>query len=515
MSGPKSYSSEVVDTHLKVFFRFLSEVETLWDILNQRSIFDKKRNISITGVEISKPLKSLLDEIANPTFNQAGEILSQNEFDTFYNQIIKITDKQKLLIKSLTDNLVQFDKLEEAYQLYVELEAIADSYERDFEELKKQILVNLHKSLAANSRSELIVANVQQSEFAFKLPPFTIETAGNLEKERARMQKVFEASRAALIKTSKGIAMKSPVNMAVHKVQLVETNTSDKEMTLTIHQKDVLGKIKIELATLTDDQASEVFGKRLNTLQTIKNENLNFLLGELLDEIKIFKQQFHFKRTLKKIETTLNSETFDPTLNHDLEHLKNLIAKTLEKDAVKTGEMLRIKEFEAAFNKKVSESRSIRQQRAAEQNFIKARLISALQDMNFTVVADADIIDLEQTGSYLLRIPGQINYLNLRFDESGRMLYNFLIPEKKEDLSIDEKMLKLAEMEEACSEFKKMLAALQQKGLKVDMTKEAEISEKAIITMPANIRGKISTTQKAIVSSRKEKPVQQRLKPKD
>jgi hypothetical protein len=133
--------------------------------------------------------------------------------------------------------------------------------------------------------------------------------------------------------------------------------------------------------------------------------------------------------------------------------------------------------------------------------------------MNFEVVDDAEIIDLEQTGSYLLRVPGQKNLINLRFDASGRMLYNFLIPESKNELSIDDKNLKMAEREEACHEFKTMLSELQQQGLKVDLKNEIDISEKALISFPAHIQNKINSGKQSAAKSRKTGGLKFRRKP--
>jgi hypothetical protein len=512
MSGPKSYSAEVKDRHLKVFFRFLSEIETLWELLNNKSILDKKRNISISGADMTKPLKSLFDGISNPVVTPSGNILNQNEFDDFYNRIVQITDKQKFLIATLHEMLDDFGQIEDAYLHYLELETLALRYAKDFDDLKNQIVKNLQKTASSNPSAGLLINKVQQCYFTHPLPPFTIETAKNTESLEEAIRQSFEASQRAIIEAAKEIDRKEHSENTYQKVQLIGQPGIDINNSLSSHQKEIIEKIEFELYSISDEIALAKFSKRLNYLKLNFGNEMDFLLAELLDDIKSFKQQFQYRRILKKMLAKLKSATADAILVGDIGQLIEMITKTLEKEIIKTSDISRIKEFETAYNRKQSERTFKKLQKTAEGNFIKSRLIAALQTMNFEVVSDVEVIDFEQTSSFLLQIPEQKNYLNLRFDQSGKMLYNFVIPENRTDLSIDEINLKLAEMEEVCNEFKNMLTGLKNQGLNLDLTKEIEISEKALITLPGAIKSKVFAKRDLAAHSQHKKNSLQRQK---
>ena len=97
---------------------------------------------------------------------------------------------------------------------------------------------------------------------------------------------------------------------------------------------------------------------------------------------------------------------------------------------------------------------------------------------------DMEVIDFEKESDLIFNIPNQSNYLNLRFNPDGSFLYNFLIPEKRAALSIDQKKQKLGEMESTCTEFKTLLKELAAMGLKTDLNKDMPISEKVLIQIP-------------------------------
>lgn len=515
MSGPKSYSAEVVDKHLKVFFMLMGEIETLWDILSQKAINDTKHQISVEGSQMCQALQPLYDEIANPTFNQSGQVLTQAEFDAFYNQIISTTGKQKLLLQKLNGHLSDFEVMEEAYARYLELDALLQKYKEDFGILKEQLLLNCQAGLQQGSAADETIRHIKQSEFAYQLPHFDINLAQQIEKESTAIQKAFEASRSTLIKVSQGVKIKHSGDSHSQKVKLVTTRTPEPETSFNERQKDLIEKITAELALLNEKNFSPKLTKRLEKLKNEKTDNRDFLLAELYEEVKASNRQLEHRQTLKKTESRLQKKKVLPPLAADLSHLQQMVKKILHKDWIKSSDVATVKEFEAALNKKEVTLQKSLAQKNAEQNFIKSRLIAALQEMNFEVVDDAEVIDLEQTGSWLLRVPGQKNYINLRFDDTGRMLYNFLIPESKNDLSIDDKNLKLAEMEEACNEFKNMLTELQQQGLQVDLKNEIDITEKALISFPAHLQTKIDNQKQATAKSRKPGAAKFRRKPRE
>jgi hypothetical protein len=123
-----------------------------------------------------------------------------------------------------------------------------------------------------------------------------------------------------------------------------------------------------------------------------------------------------------------------------------------------------------------------------EIRYIKARTIAGLRDLNYEVMTDMEVIDFDNDDTFLLTVPNQENFINVRFDSEGKMLYNFLIPENRSELTHEQKETRLAEMDETCTEFKKMLEHLKSEGLNIDLNNEISSSEKALVQIPPKFK---------------------------
>jgi hypothetical protein len=116
------------------------------------------------------------------------------------------------------------------------------------------------------------------------------------------------------------------------------------------------------------------------------------------------------------------------------------------------------------------------------------------------VVDDLQVIDFEER---ILRIPDQDNYIKLRFLPDGTFIYNFLMPEAKTDLSIEQKQQKLREMEATCREFKHLLRDLAAMGLQLKVNIEKPVSENALITIAEKDRSRMKKEAQKVVSAPK------------
>ena len=152
-----------------------------------------------------------------------------------------------------------------------------------------------------------------------------------------------------------------------------------------------------------------------------------------------------------------------------LEHLKNQSNKYFEEDDIKNKEQL----------------------------FLKSQIIHCLENKGYEVMDDLEVIDFEKENDFLLKIKEQENYLNLKFKEDGSMRYVFQIPEDKDELSTDQKNMKLHEMKVTCSEFQSVLQDLSKMGLKVNMRSEKPIDLDSIISVTKNQREKLKPKNKS------------------
>ncbi len=139
-------------------------------------------------------------------------------------------------------------------------------------------------------------------------------------------------------------------------------------------------------------------------------------------------------------------------------------------------------------NKEILENEFVKQK---ENEFLKTQLVNALNNMNYQVMDDMEVIDFEKQSDFLLKVPNQKNYINLRIDKNNSIAYNFLIEEDKNELSIDKKHEKIIEMESTCDEFYKVLRDLESMGLEIDKTKSSDADIDKLLQVPKKYQKKI------------------------
>jgi len=131
-----------------------------------------------------------------------------------------------------------------------------------------------------------------------------------------------------------------------------------------------------------------------------------------------------------------------------------------------------------------------------ENEYLKTQLVNGLQNMNYQVMDDMQVIDFEKQSDFLFKVPDQSNYINLRIDKNNNIAYNFLIEEDKKELSIEKKRKKVIEMESTCDEFQKVLKSLESMGLEINKTKSSDADINKLLQVPKKYREKIKAAAK-------------------
>ena len=83
------------------------------------------------------------------------------------------------------------------------------------------------------------------------------------------------------------------------------------------------------------------------------------------------------------------------------------------------------------------------------------------------------------------------------FRVDGSMKYNFQIPEYKNDLSVDEKKLKLQEMKLTCDDFNKSVSDLKKMGVDLKLNREQPISEKTLMSFTKKTKERLKDKMKS------------------
>jgi len=238
------------------------------------------------------------------------------------------------------------------------------------------------------------------------------------------------------------------------------------------------------IASVEDPHQRKTYQDKLETLiksRTFKDE---YYFTELFEDIRNAEKTNKWKAKIHQAIIRLNQIQVHNNYQSAKAALLQAALVLTEKQTMKLYEF---DDFKTKFkifsdkNQKAIQSDLIKEK---ERQFIKAQLVRSLENLNYEVMNDMEVIDFEKESDFIFNIPNQSNYLNLRFNHDGSFLYNFLIPEKRAALSIDQKKQKLGEMESTCTEFKTLLKELAAMGLKTDLNKEMPISEKALIQIP-------------------------------
>jgi hypothetical protein len=499
MSGPKSYNVEVFDKQLKALFLLQAEVKILWgDLLKiSKSSVEHIKNKRLEAF-ISSGEEEIDSAIQEIDLRFKGTI-NQKQFDEFYNRIHQRVELLKEIKKSIGDQFAQLQDEEEAQRIYLANKSLYQKLAHDFSGIKKHLLDQLEKSKPDTGEKQQKIQDIIAVKFDFEIPPFQKEQVRDLEQEMLiRFHEARERLGDVLAASGKANTRKAPESKQVGE-------------TISANQK-LIQKISLQFLKIRDKTAQEEFGKRLSKIKKVKKAQ-SYYLTELLEDVQKGILQQDLKQRLSTLKSEYDKTEFHFSLSASKNEFDDHLNKALGRDHNRTDE---IEALETQFNKLLEQNKQAYLAEAVAKNeraYIRSQLVSALNDLNYQVAAETEVIDFENNSDFLLRIPGQENYLNLRFDEQGRVLYNFLIPEDKADLGIDETAVKLSEMEETCTEFKKMLLELKGQGLDIDLKQEIPISEKALIRIPEyhakNLSKRVSTQQekpKKQKQSKKRKP---------
>jgi hypothetical protein len=385
-------------------------------------------------------------------------------------------------------------------------------YKTDFELLRNQAVEWIQTNIPESGQKAGMISQVDAVDFSYQLPPFDTLNKGDIESERKRLTKYFDELKS---KIGEIISRKTDVNQAAKKTEMVKLVTGKFHAVAgTKSNKTVDGIIeKIEkiLPQLSRDKDTRAFEQQLQNIKTGNAATESYFYSELYDDIMRHIRQRKARGKILDADRQLSGITFISSLQGEAVRLKKQIGKVLQQTVCKQPDAEKIV---GRLGKLMEKNERMRQHQLIaeqEQKYIKSRLVAAMRDLNYEVLAAPEMIDLESSDSLLMQVPDQNNFINLRFDASGKMLYNYLIPEHRDELSHDEKEVKLAEMEETCEEFKQMLINLKNQGLDIELQNEIRASDKTLIRLPDTFREQFNMTANRTVAPKKSIPRKRKM----
>lgn len=472
----------------------------LWDTLLEKPLTKsgKKDYGQLMGF-IEKNKKGI-DKALKIVRADAQGLVSQKQFDDFYNRIHRKVEKLHKLKKEITAQLEAAEKIEEAEKIRRENMLHFENRMADFEFLRQKLKSEIRKSDEYKNHQHQKTELLDQVAFDFQFDDLNPET---IHAEQSKIDVAFEKARQSM-----GEVLASGQNVSGNTARQTKVSLQTVEDKSEADDSALIQKMELLLSKIQRPASIKNFKNRLMKYQQ-RSGNIHYYLVELYDDIRLEISDQQNRSELLELEKSLKNQAFHPQLENEIRQTEAQTRKALQRDKIKNDDVLQIKNLMDHLDEK---NRILQREdlvAAREREYIKSGLLHVLSEMNYEVARDTQVIDFESENDFLLSIPGQDNFLNLRFDDEGRMLYNFLIPENKTDLSMDEQSVKLSEMEETCNQFRNVLQDLKKQGLDIELQHEIEISEKALVRVPSRHADVLSGIQKKQKQS-KSSPARQK-----
>lgn len=489
MSGPKGYSVSVLNPILNEIFQLQCSIQTQLECLFKYHICDKGRNIEFGCHTFIKSNQNHLNQLLKP-FNIKHEgLIDQNLYDKYNQHLQQNRTKLERFFKLIQQEEKLFAERQEDYNAFVSYDELFQRLTENFMAFKTQVIQYLDSYIQeefyqlfreAKTSIEKIKINIQRERFNFGFRGVESEKKSEIENEIQRCESEINSIRKKICEevTQDVVRQNLKTSFSLDAQRIAGSN----KVTQKIDEK--IERIKEFIFSIKDENRCKKYQTQLEKLiqsQSLKDE---YYYIELFEEIKAAEKIHRWKAEIQKTIARLNQIKAHNKLKDEKAKILQSALNLMEKEKIKAYEYGDFKNKFKLFNEKNEKKILEEFVKKKERQFIKTQLIQSLENLNYEVMGDMELIDFEKEEDFLFKIPNQSNCLNLRFGPDGSILYNFVIPENRNKLSIDGKLQKLSEMETTCKEFKGLLEDLSLMGLKIDLDKEMPVSEKALIQAP-------------------------------
>lgn len=521
MSGPKSYSlppsysAGVFDGKLHKIFDLQARIQLFKDELAQSSLVDQEKNIQFDCADFfRKNREQLKDLVAAFSIIPSGTF-GQEEYDSLNRKLAeKINHLQSFIVK-LNSEQQAFREKKEDYHAFISYESFYEQAEKSYGDFKLQVIDYLKSYLMDNYPDLLREAKeaIEAVCFTAGKAQFEIDFRKKEQAKRALVKKNVEERRSEInsIRMTIGDHVAAENDAAE---PFLQTRAGNNELLNSTGNKSAIdeqiNKIEKFIFSAEDSPRRDGYRDRLFGLIQGSHAGDAYYYIELFEEIRDAERTFQWKFGIQDVIVDINKTELHKQHSAQKNEIVHLGFSLIEKDIIKPYQYENFKARVQVF--KQENEKALREDfiKEKERRFLKVQLVQIMEDLNYELMDDMEVIDFEKESDFLLRIPNQENYLNLRFNEDGDFLYNFLIPENRSELSVEQKRQKLHEMETTCCEFKKVLAEFAGLGITVKLEKEIADPEKALIQVPKKHQTRIETG--GVKRSRKKTRQQKQLK---
>jgi len=502
MSGPKDYtppprySMKVFDGKLNQVFQlqsrlkfFCSEIDGL--CLNDTKLniqFDCQYDLNKIRNQIEKMLKPLVFDYKG-TFGQDTYNCINGEIDSRISELLKM--------KNACERIkADFNKKKTDYNAFLSYLIFYENSGVSFDEFKMQIIQYLKSNIESSlpEISQEAVTKISAVEFTKPNSKFDFGFNSKIDSEKQLVvdhiiekEKIVNSIRVEIS------------NKIIDRFQSIggKLNLSKKINKESEESNNIIEKIKSLIRICDDSAIRKKYKAEFDKLTQSESLKDIYFFKELHDSIFETEKTRKLKIIINDILAELNNASFHLSVQEEQQKLVKSCLNLLNNFSISRNEFNEIHTKLEQLKNKSNQSWVEDEIKKKEHLFLKSQLILCLENQGYEVMTDMEVIDFENETDFYLKIKGQDNFLNLKFKDDGSMRYVFQIPESIEELSTDQKNLKLHEMQVTCTEFKSILEDLSKMGLKINMRSEKPIELNSIISVPKNQRENLKPKHKS------------------
>jgi len=495
MSGPKSYapppmySIKVFNGKLNTVFKLQNILKKLIEEIEDTVVADHDLNIFINA---KQDLKSENEQnqkaIKALIFNYKGRFNQDtyNNIDTDIEAKIVLLKKQIKKLENIKN--ITNEKLND-YQNYIKYLQYLQNAENSFNEFISSIKEYLTKQLAEKEPDLLktSLSQLDEVQLTIEKNDFLDGFSSKFEKYKTDINNTIINKEEQVNKVRKHVSELVIKKYTHYNQALIPNDNTEGDAEI----QRITKKINTLINNCPDSKYRRKYQSNLEKLKESTSLHKVFYYKDMHDAILINEKQRILKEELINLLEIISNGKLHQKFVEEKTSLKKEILSLLGNDNIKPNQTAYLLK---KWNTLQEENMVFDEQEALKEKeglFLKTQIINSLENMGYEVMDDLEVIDFEKENDFLLKIRNQENYLNLKFVSDNSFRYVFQIPENKEELSKDQQMMKLHEMEVTCQEFQTVLADLKQMGLNIDLKSAKPVALSSIISVTEKHKGKI------------------------
>lgn len=497
MSGPKSYtpppqySKHVFDGKLNEIFQLQCTAQLALSQLNKMEVSDVKRNISFNCVEILNLIANDCEKLLKTYRIDHEGSISQELKDKIEAQIDQRIIELHHFVDKLNQEKNEFQNKQDDYESYVHYDEFYDHSVNKFNQLKRDVLSYLEQYLKDNYESILTDANKSINHTQIKSEKALFDF-GFLDIADSYQQKLIEeisSSESEINKVRADVSSKV-LEMAGDNCNMPAAESMNSE----IKNENVTNKIQeldLIINKVTDENRRFQYEgrlKRIKNTEAMKNDI--YYYNELIDKVYSTENTIQRKNKVHSMKELLINTEWDSALKMQCGSLESLCDSLIKKSKLRTSDVEEVQDRLTTLQSKDEEIKRATMMKKKERQFLKEQVVRGLTHLDYQVMSDMKVVDFEKESDFILSVPKQNNFVNLKFRDDGSFLYRFLIPENKDTIKDKEVEEKLAEMKTACGGFKNVLTSLKSFGLHLEQ-KEKTACKEMIMSLTDSERERI------------------------